>query len=52
MDGVNPRRPSYRVYISQLIRFGRVCSQMEDFNAAHRNTCLTAKLLKQGYRFH
>ena len=50
-DIVNfPRRPSYGVYISQLIRFARVCSHVEDFNA--RNKCLTAKLLKQGYRYH
>ena len=37
-------------YISQLIRFPRVCSHVDDFNT--RNTCLTAKLLKQGYRYH
>ena len=36
--------------ISQLIRFARVCSHVEDFNV--RNKCLTAKLLKQGYRYH
>ena len=45
-----PCRPSYGVYISQLIRFGRVCSHVVDFNT--RNKCLTAKLLKQGYRYH
>ena len=45
-----PSRPSYGVYISQLIRFARVCSHVEDFKA--RNKCLTAKLLKQGYRYH
>ena len=50
LDGDVPRRPSYGVYISQLIRFARVCSHVEDFNA--RNKCLTAKLLKQGYRYH
>ena len=38
------------MYISQLIRFSRVCSHVEDFNA--RNKCLTAKLLKQGYQYH
>ena len=27
-----------------------MCSHVEDFNA--RNNCLTAKLLKQGYRYH
>ena len=48
--GVVPRRPSYGVYVSQLIRFARVCSQVEDFNA--RNMCLTDKILKQGYRYH
>ena len=51
LDGDVPRRPSYGVSISQLIiRFARVCSLVEDFNA--RNKCLTAKLLKQGYRYH
>ena len=50
-DGDVPRRPSYSgVYISQLIRFARVCIRVEDLNA--RNKCLTAKLLKQGYRYH
>ena len=50
LDGDVPRRPSYRVYISQLIRFARVCSHVDDFNTL--NKCLTAKLLKQGYRYH
>ena len=44
------RRPSYGVYISQLIRFAQVCSHVDDFNT--RKTCLTAKLIKQGYRYH
>ena len=42
--------PFYGVYISQLIRFARVCSNVNDFN--NRNLFLTAKLLKQGYRYH
>ena len=50
LDGVVPRRPSYGVYISQLIRFARVCSHVDDFNIC--NKCLTAKLLKHGYRYH
>ena len=51
LDGDVPRRPSsYGVYISQLIRFARVCCHVEDFNA--RNKCLTAKLLTHDYRFH
>ena len=50
LDGDVPRRPSYGVYISVLIRFARVCSHVDDLIA--RNKCLTAKLLKQGYRYH
>ena len=50
LDGDVPRSPPYDVYISQLIRFARVCSNVDDFN--NRNSLLTAKLLKQGYRYH
>ena len=50
LDGVVPRSPSYGVYISQLIRFVRVCSNVDDFNK--RNLFLPAKLLKQGYRYY
>ena len=50
LDGDVPRLPSYGIYISQLIRFARVYSHCDDFNT--RNKCLTAKLLKQGYRYH
>ena len=31
LDGDIPRSPSYGVYISQLIRFARVCSNVDDF---------------------
>ena len=40
LDGDVPSRPSYGVYISQLVRFARVCSHVDDFNT--RNKCLTA----------
>ena len=40
LGGDVPRRPSYGVYINQLIRFARVCSLVDDFNT--RNKCLTA----------
>ena len=50
LDGDVPRSPSYGVYISQFIRFARVCSNVDDFN--NRNLFLTAKLFKQGYRYH
>ena len=45
-----PQRPSNGVYISQLIRFARASSHVTDFN--NRSKLLTAKLLKQGYRYH
>ena len=50
LDGDVPRSTSYGVYISQLIRFARVSSYVDDFNT--RNKVLTAKLLRQGYRYH
>ena len=50
LDGDVPRSASNGVYISQLIRFARVSSHVDDFNT--RNKVLTAKLLRQGYRYH
>ena len=50
LDGDVPPSPSYAVYISPLICFARVCSNVDDFN--NRNSFLTAKLLKRGYRYH
>ena len=50
LDGDVPRRTSYGVYISQLIRFARASSSVSDFSC--RNKALTAKLLRQGYRYH
>ena len=38
------------MYISQLIRFARVCSHVEDFSPF--NKCFTVKILKEGYRYH
>ena len=49
-DGDVPQRPSFDAYISHLIRFARASSHVTDFN--NRNKFLTAKLLKQGYRYH
>ena len=50
LDGDVPRPTSYSVYISQRIRFARVSSHVNDFNT--RTKVLTAKLLRQGYRYH
>ena len=52
LDGDVLRRTSYGVYISQLIRFARAAissSNLNNFN--YRNKALTAKLLRQGYRY-
>ena len=49
LDGDVPRRTSYGVYISQLIRFARASSNLNDFN--YRSKALTAKLLRQWYRY-
>ena len=49
LDGDVPRRISYGVYISQLIRFARASSDLNDFN--YRNEALSAKLLRQSYRY-
>ena len=38
------------LYVSQLIRFARMGSHVENFNA--RNKRLPVKLFKQGYRCH
>ena len=50
LDGDVPRSTSYGVDISQLIRFARLSSHVDDFNT--RNKVLTAKLLSQGYIYH
>ena len=49
LDGDVPRRTSYGVNISQLIRFARASSNLNGFN--YRNKALTAKFLRQGYRY-
>ena len=43
LDGDVPRRTSYGVYISQLIRFASASSNLNDFNC--RNKALTANFL-------
>ena len=41
--------PHIGVYIFQPIRFARASSNLSDFN--YRNKALTAKLLRQSYRY-
>ena len=50
LDGDVPRRTSYAVYISQLIRFARASSNVIGFNCGSK--ALTANLLKQSYFYH
>ena len=52
IDGDVPRSPFYGVYmyLSLIIRFARVGSNVDDFN--NSNIFLTSKLSKQGYRYH
>ena len=50
LDGDVPRSTSYGVYISKLILFARVSSHFDDFDT--RNKVLTAKFLRQRYRYH
>ena len=47
MDSNIPTKPAYGVYISQLVRIGRIC---EDFGSfADRHYLLTKRLIRQGY---
>ena len=50
LDGGVPRSASCGVCVSQLIRFARVSGRVGGLNT--RNKVLTAKLLRQGYRYH
>ena len=50
LDGDVPRLPSYGVYITKLIRFATVCSNVDDIN--NSNLYLTAELSQQDYRYH
>ena len=44
VDGDVPHSTSYGVYISQLIRFARMSSHVDDFNTDSKTS--------QGYRYH
>ena len=43
-----PSAPAYGVYVSQLIRYARACSNYQDF--MDHGKVLTTKLLSQGYQ--
>ena len=42
-------QPAYGIYVSQLVRMGRICVHFEDF--CERNYSITSKLIKQGFRY-
>ena len=50
LDSDVPCSTSYGIYISRLIRFARMSSHVGDLNTC--NNVLTAKLLRQGFRYH
>ena len=50
LDGNVPRSTSHGVHVSELIRFARASSHVDDFKTRHK--VLTAKLPKQGDRYH
>ena len=50
LDSAVPRSTSYGVYIFQLVRFAQVSRHVDNFNTC--NKVLTAKLLRQGYKYH
>jgi len=50
VNGDVPSSPSYETYLSQLIRFAKVCNKVEDFN--DRNSIMSRKLLKQDFLYH
>ena len=49
LDGDVPRRTSYRIHTSQLIRFARASPNLSTIN--NRNKALTAKFPRQDYRY-
>ena len=44
-----PAVPAYGIYISQLVRLGRICDDYYKF--ARRNHMVTSRLVRQGFRY-
>ena len=44
-----PAGPSYGIYISQLVRIGRICNTYDEF--VKRHLMITSRLIKQGFRY-
>ena len=50
MDSNIPSKPAYGVYISQLVRIGRICDSYKSFFTRHHQ--LTSRLVKQGFLYN
>ena len=50
LDSCIPRKPALGIFLSQLIRFARICSAFADF--CTRSVNLSKRLQNQGYKFH
>ena len=49
MNSNIPIKPAYGIYISQLVRIGRICEEYSAF--MDRNRMITDRLIKQGFRY-
>ena len=49
LDSNIPSKPAYGVYISQLVRIGRICDSYDGFYKKHYK--LTTRLVKQGFHY-
>ena len=49
MDSNIPSKPAYGVFVSQLIRYMRVCGNYQQF--VYRSTLITTKLQRQGFDY-
>ena len=50
LDSNIPCKPAYGIYISQLVRIGRICDNYNSFTYRHK--LLTLRLIKQGYLYN
>ena len=44
-----PSGPAYGIYVSQLVRIGRICNNYDEF--VGRNRLITTKLTRQGFHY-
>jgi hypothetical protein len=48
LDSCIPKKPVLGIFLSQLIRYARICSKFQDFS--HRSLILSRRLQNQGYQ--